>query len=437
MTKRSRPAISFPAVKRRKVDTNFNMEAITSNGGTLLLSQVDQWLGLTRAIAKALTDPRRKASCFHSIRTFLRQRIYALALGYEDLNDHQELRHDPALQTAAAQVENLASPSTLSRFEQRFGRQEAVALHKILFDQFVQAHPRPPKRLILDFDATDTPLHGEQQGRYYNGYYNGYCYLPLYVFCGRHLLVSYLRSSRIDAAKHSLAILALLVKALRKRWPKAKIIFRGDSGFCRWRLLNWCDRNRVGYIVGIGKNARLTSQAADLRAEAKARYETSGHKQRLFASIQYGAKSWGRVRRVIVKAEHSVHGANPRFVVTNLPQTDRYLYDKLYCARGDMENRIKDQQMDLFAARASCQRWWPNQFRQLLSGLAYTLLEGVRRKGLKGTALAKASPNRIRLVLLRVGAVVIRNSRRIRLMMSRSYPHQDLFRTVAWRLDSS
>jgi hypothetical protein len=430
-------SLQFPSVKRRKVEADFSGGDITSNGGIPLLAQIDRTMGLTRSVARALQDTRRRASCGHSLEELLKQRIYALGLGYEDLNDHGELRHDLALQTATSRVEALASPATLCRLEQRSDRESAVAIHRVLLEQFIAAHDRPPKRLILDFDATDTPLHGDQEGRFFHGYYDHYCYLPLYVFCGRHLLVSYLRPSNIDPARHSWAILALLVKALRQHWPKTEIIFRGDSGFCRWKLLRWCDRHRVSYIVGLAKNKRLQRRSAAWMELAEARYRTTGKKQRVFASLHYGAKTWDRPRRVILKAEHSSHGANPRYVVTNLPQTDKYLYDKVYCARGDMENRIKDQQMDLFAGRASSHRWWPNQFRQLLSGLAYTLFEGLRAHALKDTALSNASPNRIRLTLLRIGAVIIRNSRRIRILLSSACPHQDLFRTVALRLNSS
>ena len=251
-------------------------------------------------------------------------------------------------------------------------------------------------------------------------------------------LVSYLRPSGVDAARHAWGILALLVKALRARWPRVKIVFRGDSGFCRWRMLRWCEAHGVGYIVGIARNPRLQRQAEALLECAKRDYQATGRKQRRFGSVWYAAHTWDRARRVIVKAEHTARGANPRFVVTNLsPQTDRYLYTRLYCARGDMENRIKNQQMDLFADRASCHRFWSNQFRQLLSGLAYTLMEGLRRLALGNTALAVASPNRIRLTLLRIGAVVLRNTRRIRLLLSSACPHQELFRMVAVRLDTS
>ena len=437
MTKCYQSSLPFPSVKRRKVEADFSGGDITSNGGIGLLAQVDKQMGLLGAVALAMSDHRRRASCDHSQEELLKQRVYGLALGYEDLNDHGELRQDLALQTATSRVETLASPATLCRLEQRSDRESAWAIHQELFDQFVAAHKRPPKRLILDFDATDTPLHGDQEGKFFHGYYDHYCYLPLYVFCGRHLLVSYLRPSNIDPAKHSWAILSLLVKALRRHWPKVEIIFRGDSGFCRWKLLRWCDRHDVRYIVGLAKNKRLKRKSKIWMDLAESQYLLTNKKQRLFATITYGARSWDRPRRVIVKAEHSSHGANPRYVVTNLPQGDQYLYDKIYCARGDMENRIKDQQMDLFAGRASSHRWWPNQFRQLLSGLAYTLFEGLRARALENTTLAKASPNRIRLTLLKIGAVIIRNTRRIRILMSNACPHQDLFRTAANRLNSS
>lgn len=394
-------------------------------------------MGLTQAAAKVIGDSRRQASCEHSLLELLRQRVYALALGYEDLNDHHELRNDLALQTATSRVETLASPSTLCRLEHCTDRQTAVAIHAVLFEQFVKAHDKPPRRLILGFDATDTPLHGDQEGHFFHGYYDHYCFLPLYVFCGRHLLVSYLRRSNNDPAGHTWAILSRLVKALRRHWPKVEIIFRGDSGFCRWQILRWYERHAVRYIVGLAKNVRVKAQAALWISMAESLYEQTGKKQRLFTSIRYGALSWDKPRRVIVKAEHSRLGANPRFVVTNLPQTDQYLYDKLYCARGNMENRIKDQQLDLFAGRASSHRWWPNQFRQLLSGLAYTLFEGLRRRALQNTRLATASPNTLRLTLLKIGAVVIRNTRRIRLLLSSACPHQDLFRLVAQRLNNT
>lgn len=437
MTECYQTSIPFSSVKNRRVEADFTGGDITSDAGVLLLSEVDKRLGLTVAIDKALVDNRRRASCNHSQLDLIRQRLYALALGYEDLNDHTDLRHDTALQAAVSRLTPMASSATLCRFEQKANRQTAKDLHQLLFDQFVARHEAPPKRLILDFDATDTRLHGDQERKFFHGYYDHYCYLPLYVFCGRDLLVSYLRPSNIDGAKHAWAILSLLVKALRQRWPKVKITLRADSGFCRWRMLDWCERHRVDYVVGIARNSRLETQASEWTSLSQELFDLTRKKQRVFASTWYAAKTWNRKRRVIVKAEHSRFGSNPRFVITNLTLTDRHIYDNIYCARGDMENRIKDQQLGLFADRTSCRSWWANQFRQLLSGLAGVLLEGLRRLSLTDTVLSKASPQRIRLVLLKIGAVVIRNTRRIRLFMSSAYPYQSLYRHVAHSLNSS
>lgn len=437
MTKCYQDSFDFPPVKRRKVALNFEGGDITSYAGVQLLSEVDHKLGLTKSITHLLTDDRRKKSCSYSLQELIKQRVYALALGQEDLIDHQELRHDIAMQTATGTDSTMASVSTLHRLEQRADRQTAIQLHEVLLEQFVKKHKTPPKELILDFDATDTPLHGEQEERFYHGYYDSYCYLPLYVFCGRDLLVSYLRPSNIDGAKHSWAILSLLFKALKAHWPDVKIIFRGDSGFCRRRMLSWCERHNVKYIVGIAKNSRLLEASTLWRDAAGQCYEAFGTKQRIFASVYYAANSWDKKRRVIVKAEHTSKGGNPRFIVTNLEQSDRYLYDKVYCARGDMENRIKDQQLGLFSHRTSCHKWWPNQFRQLMSGIAYTLLEGLRTFGLRGTLLEKALPNTIRIKLLLIGALIIKNTRRIKIMMSQSYPHRTLFASVVTNLNSS
>ena len=437
MTECYQTSFEFPRVKRRRVEAEFSGGDITSDGGSVLLREVDRRIGLTRAVAQAIRDPRRRASCDHTLDTLVRQRLYALALGYEDLNDHQQLRHDPALQTAAEQLDTLASPSTLCRFEQRADRQTVLALHEVLFEQFVASFNKAPKRLILDFDATDDPVHGEQEGRFFHGYYDHYCFLPLYVFCGRQLLVGYLRPSNIDPARHAWATLALLVKRLRQVWPRVKITFRADSGFCRWRLLRWCERHEVGYIVGLARNKRLERLAKPYLDDAEALCERYGRKQRHFHYLHYGALSWDKKRRVILKAEVTARGRNPRFVVTNLPQRAKYLYDELYCARGEMENRIKDQQLGLFADRTSCHRWWPNQFRLLLSGLAYTLFEALRRLALENTELANAQPQTIRLTLLKIGAVILRNTRRIRFLLSSSYPHQALFARAVTALDTS
>jgi len=437
VTECNQSELKFPPLKGRKVEANFRGGDVTSNGGVLLLKQADQYTGLMQAIAKVLTDDRRQASCDHSLLTMLRQRVYALALGDEDLNDHDTLRHDLALQTAVNADSSLASAPTLCRLENRADRNSAWAMHEVLVEQFITSYDRPPKRLILDVDATDDAVHGMQEGRFFHGYYDHYCFLPLYVFCGERLLVSYLRKSNIDGAKHAWAILALLIKRLRQVWPKAEIIVRGDSGFCRWRMLAWFERNKVGYVVGIAKNNRLNRLAGNLIQQAEQQFEDSGDKQRLFTEFNYAAGSWDHSRRIIAKAEHSSHGSNPRYVVTNLRQSPRWLYRKLYCARGDMENRIKEQQLNLFADRTSCHAWWANQFRLLLSSLAYCLLETIRRIGLAGTDLAKAQSGTIRLKLLKIGAIILRNTRRIRFLLSTAYPHQQLFCRVAARLDSS
>ena len=423
----------FPACKHRKVKVRFDGGSVTSDGGGLLLRQADRLLRLTEQAAGLLHDPRRKASCDHRVVDLVRQRVYGLALGYEDLNDHQTLRHDLALQTAVNRTEELGSPSTLCRFENRMGKAEAWKLNELLVETFIASFKTAPQELILDFDATDDRVHGGQEGRFFHGYYDHYCFLPLYVFCGEQMLVSYLRPSNIDGAKHSLGILKLLVRRLREEWPEVRITFRADSGFCRWKLLRWCDRHDVGYIVGLAKNKRIKRLAAPWIEQAEAQFEQSGEKQRLFATLSYGARTWDKERRVIVKAEHGPQGSNPRFVVTNLFHDPEEGYG-CYCERGDMENRIKEQQLDLFSDRTSAHGWWANQFRMLQSALAYVLLQTIRRLGLKGTELAKAQCNTIRLKLLKIGAVVTRNTRTIRLHLSSAHPYQDLFWLVAQRL---
>jgi hypothetical protein len=304
-------------------------------------------------------------------------------------------------------------------------------MHEILVDRFIASFPKAPKELILDFDATDDRIHGEQEGRFFHGYYRSYCFLPLYVFCQDQLLVSYLRPSKIDGAKHSWAILKLLTQRLRQVWPKVKIILRADGGFCRWRMLRWCERHDVKYIVGIGKNARLLALAKPTIDRAEAAHQKSEKKQRLFTSVKYAASTWDKKRRVILKAEHNSQGANPRFVVTNLLGPAKYLYEEVYCARGEMENRIKEQQLGLFSDRTSCSQWWANQFRLLLSSYAYVLMETMRRLGLKGTELAKAQVSTIRLKLLKIGAIVLRNTRRIEFRLASGYPYRDIFARVA------
>jgi hypothetical protein len=357
----------------------------------------------------------------------LRQRVYGIALGYEDLNDHSKLRIDPLLQTAVERDEPLGSSSTLCRMENRSSRQVAVEMNQIWVETFIRSFNKAPKELVLDFDATDDVVHGDQEGRFYHGYYEQYCFLPLYVFCEGQLLVSYLRRSDKDGAKHAWAILSLLVKRFRKKWPNVRIIFRGDSGFCRHRMLRWCERHNVGYITGIAKNARLLAQTKVLRTQAESAYQNTQEKQRLFGEVFYAAETWNTPRRVVVKAEHTDQGANPRFVVTNLEGDPKALYETVYCARGEMENRIKEQQLDMFADRTSCHEWWANQFRLLLSSAAYVLVSAIRRLGLKGTELARAQCGTIRLKLFKIGAVIVRNTRRVKILLSSSYPYQDLF----------
>ena len=434
MTNCIQETLSFPGCKGRRIEASFKGGDITSDGGVLLLRQADRVLKLSESVAQALDDPRRRASCQHDALSLVRQRLYALALGYEDLNDHHTLRRDLALQTAVARAEVLASASTLCRLEHRADRAQAWRLHEVLVEQFIGSFKRAPRKLVLDFDATDDRVHGQQEGRFFHGFYDHYCFLPLYVFCRDQLLVSYLRPSKIDGAKHAWAILSLLVKRLRQAWPKVRIVFRGDSGFCRWRMLRWCERHDVGYIVGIARNQRLNRLAQPLLDEARHRFERTATKQRMFDAFDYAAATWDGKRRVIVKGEYTAQGANPRYVVTNLSGAPKRLYDRVYCARGEMENRIKEQQLDLFADRTSCHRWWPNQFRLLMSSFAYVLLETLRRVGLAGTEFARAYVGTIRLRLLKIGAVILRNTRRVRFLLSSAYPDQQLFLRVAARL---
>jgi len=421
----------FPAVKKRQVAASFSGGEVTSDGGLVLLRQADRKLGLSKALARVLPDPRNPERIVHPLLTFVRQRLYGLCLGYEDLNDHDHLRLDLAWQTAAERDQALASSPTLCRWENRADRRTGWLVQEILVEQFIGSFAQAPVELVLDLDSTDDRVHGKQEGRFFHGYYGDYCFLPLYVFCGEQLLVSYLRPSNKDNARHAWAILKLLVQRLRQAWPGVKLVVRADSGFCRWRMLRWCEERGVGYVIGLAKNERVLALAQPLMARAQVQYESSQNKQRVFGQVRYGAESWDRPRRVIVKAEHGEKGSNPRFVVTNLETEPEALYDEGYCPRGEMENRIKEQQLGLFSDRTSCHDWWANQFRLLLSSCAYVLLEAVRRLGLAGTELARAQAGTIRLKLLKIGAVVLRNTRRVRLLFSSSYPYQEIFAQVA------
>jgi hypothetical protein len=388
-------------------------------------------VGLTKALAGVLPDPRNPERIVHPLLTLIRQRVYGLCLGYEDLNDHAHLRQDLAWQSAAERDEVLASSPTLCRWENRADRRVAWLVQEIMVSQFIASFKQAPAELVLDFDSTDDRVHGQQEGRFFHGYYGNYCFLPLYVFCGEQLLVSYLRLSNQDNARHAWAILKLLVRRLRQAWPQVRLVVRADSGFCRWRMLRWCEDRGVGYVMGLAKNNRLLALAQPLMDQAQTKHEQTQEKQRLFGEVQYAAESWDRQRRVIVKAEHTDKGSNPRFVVTNLETEAQPLYDEVYCARGEMENRIKEQQLGLFSDRTSCHDWWANQFGLLLSSCAYVLMETVRRRGLAGTDWARAQVSTIRLKLLKIGAVVLRNTRRVRLLLASSYPYQNVFAQVA------
>ena len=427
----------FPSFDRHKIEASFQGGDVSSDGGVMLLREADRRLGLTKALDAALPDPRDPELITHAQLDLLRQRIYGIAAGYEDLNDHDALRHDLLWQSAVERDTALGSSPTLCRLEARASRRSALARHAVLLEKFIASFAVAPAELVLDFDATDDRIHGMQQGRFFHGYYGNWCFLPLYVFCGEQLLVSYLRPSNIDAARHAPAILKLLVARLRQAWPQVKIIFRGDSGFCRWKMLRWCERHGVDYLVGLAKNTGLLALAEELLKQAAAGHGQSQQKQRLFGWLDYAAGTWDRERRVIAKAEHSDQGSNPRFVVTSLTGEAQAIYDDVYCARGEMENRIKEQQLGLFADRTSCHGWWANQLRPLLSSAAYVLLETIRRVGLRGTELCKAQAATIRLKLLKIGTVIVRNTRRIRLLFSSAYPYASLLRLALARLSSA
>ncbi len=438
MTHCNRDSLPFSSLGAKAVVADFGGGRITTDAGALLLREVDEKIGLFDALNEAIPDPRHPVFITHDQRALIAQRVTAIALGYEDLNDHQNLRADPALQVAAGRSPEeelpLASSPTLCRLENRVGRQTLVKIAEVLVNQFLVAHSTPPEHLILDFDATDDPIHGKQEGRFFHGYYDNYCFLPLYVFCGDELLTAYLRPSKIDGAKHTRAVLKLLVQKLRGVWPAVKITVRGDSGFCRWKLLRWCDSNGIGYVVGLAKNSTLMTMAQDWTARAERQFRLTGEPQRIFGSFGYAAGTWDRSRRVIVKGEHNDLGPNPRFIVTNEPGAPQELYEDVYCQRGEMENRIKEQQLDLFADRTSCHRFLSNQFRVLLSAAAYVLVQAMRRTALAGTKLARAHVGTLRLTLFKVAARVVVSARRVVFHLASSYPYREVFRQVYERL---
>jgi hypothetical protein len=441
MTQCKRQKLVLSRLGRRRVEAAFSGGRLSSNAGLLLMREIDRKLGLLDAAHQAIPDPRNPAAITHQQRELLAQRVFALAAGHEDGNDHQALRCDPALQLAAGREPQedrpLASPATICRLENRVTRGSIVRLHEVLVEQFLSSYETPPEEVVLDLDATDDPLHGNQEGRFFHGYYRCYCYLPLYVFCGQHLLCAYLRPSNIDAAKHSRAMTKLLTRRIRERWPNVKIILRGDSGFCRWRLMRWCDQHGVFYVFGLARNPRLERELKPTMEAAQAACEATGQKQRLFTEFWYAAKTWDRPRRVIGKAEYSSQGANPRFVVTNLTDPAATLYDDRYCPRGDMENRIKEQQLMLFADRTSCSKLLANQFRLLLSGLAYTLLDGLRRLGFGQSAEGQWQSATLRERIIKVAARVWVSARRIFFQLPTSCPVEPLFRRLVVALCDS
>ena len=428
--------IDFGRLGRRVVEGRFDGGSMTSDGGVMLLGQTDRKLGLLDAAARCIPDPRNPLLIKHAVRDMLRQRVYGLALGWEDLIDHGSLREDVAMQTAIGVEREVASAPTLCRLENWADKRTAWRLHQVLVEQFIASFKQAPQELVLDFDATDNPLHGQQEGRFFHGYYDCYCYLPLYVFCGQQLLCAYLRPSRIDGAKHAAAILKLLVTRLRQAWPQVKIVFRGDSGFCRQRILNYCERADVHYLVGLARNTRLEQMTEFVELAMKDAYEASGIKQRELGEFVYAAQSWARERRVITRLECGPQGTNPRYVVTNLTGEPKALYDDMYCQRGEAENRIKEAQVGLFATRTSCRHFQSNQLRVLLAALGYVLIERLRALALQATALANAQVDTLRIKLLKVAAVVTRNTRRIRLFLASNWPSADIFANAMSQLRS-
>jgi len=431
MTECSETLFPFEAHFSRQVVAQFAGDWLTTDGGSLLLRQADRKIGLLRRVAGCFTDYRQPERIEHRLEEMLAQRIYGLALGYEDLNDHEQLRQDPLLGVLAGKRdlgEPLAGKSTLNRLEltpvgspaaERYNKisYSAEAIDTLLVDLFLEAHPRAPREIVLDLDATDTPLHGRQEARFFHGYYGHYCYLPLYVFCGDHLLCARLRPSNIDASAGSLEEVQRIVRQIRARWPKISIILRADSGFCREELLGWCENNDVDYVFGFARNKRLRKIIGRAMQEAKQEHRRTGKPARVFCEFAYRTKkSWSRARRVVAKAEQIEGKENPRYLVTSLGKEAwpaQNLYEQLYCARGEMENRIKEQ------------------LRLYFSSLAYVLVEALRRLGLAGTEWAEAQADTIRLKLLKIAAQVRITARRIWVRYSCAYPWQNVFAT-AW-----
>lgn len=457
--------LEFQGLGARKVQGAFDGGYISSDGGALLLREVDARLGITQRLAACFTDHRRQEFVEHRVLELLRQRVYGLALGYEDLNDHDALSLDPLLGLAAGKPDPeglvrrrerdrgraLASHCTLNRLELTAekldpkNRYRKIVHHPARFEElfvdlFLDAFEQAPEEIILDFDATDDPIHGEQEGRFFHGYYGNYCYLPLYVFCGDHLLVAKLRTADRDGSDGSKETLAFLAERIRKRWPRVRIIVRGDSGFARDDLMTWCEDNGVYFVLGLAKNKRLLQKIGQEIVEARALFDAAQHAARVFTHFQWSTRnSWTRPRRVIAKAEHLAKGANPRFIATNLDAayaTPQALYENVYCARGEMENRIKEQQLDLFADRTSTHTMRANQLRLWFSSAAYVLVAALRRTALQGTSMAQSTCGSIRLKLLKIGAQIRLSVRRVCVHFASACPYQGVFRQALQNLSA-
>lgn len=450
MTECIQSGFGFEACGKREVVARFDGGTISSDGGALLLRQTDQRLNLLPRLAQCFMDGRNQKQVEHSVLEMLSQRVYGLALGYEDLNDHEQLRMDPVFGILAGREElesPLAGKSTLNRMELGAGtvdRYKKITFWKegvdeLLVTIFIESHQQAPAEIVLDVDTTDLPLHGNQEGRFFHGYYDGYCYLPLYIFSGKHVLCARLRESNHDASFGSLQELRRVVEQIRKAWPEVRIIVRGDSGFCRNELMSWCESNKVDFVFGLARNKRLRKIIGAEMYQASQEWKQSGKPARVFKEFHYRTRqTWDRERRVVAKAEHIDGKENPRFVVTSLNSeqwTAQALYEQLYCARGDMENRIKEQ-FCLFADRVSTATIRGNQMRLYLSTMAYILVSGLRRLGLKGTQFAEAQVSTIRTKLLKIGAQIRVTVRKVWVSMASSYPWQDLYRQVWTNLRS-
>ena len=448
MTECIQSSFGFKACGSREIVARFDGGTISSDSGGFLLRETDRRLNLLPRLAGCFLDGRNQARIDHSILEMLSQRIYGLALGYEDINDHEQLRTDPVFGILAGREEldePLAGKSTLNRMELGAGAKDRYkkitfwkeALDELLVKVFIESHDNAPAEIILDVDTTDLPLHGKQEGRFFHGYYDNYCYLPLYIFCGEHVLCARLREANHDAAFGSLQEIQTIVAQIREAWPATKIILRGDSGFCRNQLMSWCENNSVDFVFGLARNRRLRKIIGAQMHAATQQWNQTGKPARVFSEFSYQTKKtrkggWDRERRVVAKAEHIDGKENPRFVVTSLAGeawAAQALYEELYCARGDMENRIKEQ-FSLFADRVSAETMRANQMRLYLSTMTYILVSGLRRLGLKGTELAEAQVSTIRTKLLKIGAQIRVTVRKVWISMASSYPWQKLYQQV-------